>query len=118
MPGQAIAVAINNARLHGVDKIIEFIQGDMLKPIEDKDIDLIVSNPPYVPSDELNEITNLTHQVCKIGSSEVERIGLKFEPRLALDGGDDGQKYINQLLMTDVPVIYEGAQGEIKKGPG
>ncbi len=113
----ALKVARKNAKLHRVDSMIEFIEGDMLKALKGRNIDLIVSNPPYVPSGELSEVTNFTHQACKVGLGEIERMGLKFEPQAALDGGDDGLKFINQLLMADVPVIYEGIGGEIKHGP-
>ena len=63
---KAIQIAEENAKLHRVD--IDFRQGDILEPIKDeKDISVIISNPPYIRSkDTVAEQT------------------LKYEPHLAL----------------------------------
>lgn len=102
----ALAVAIKNARRYGVEGQIEFLQGDMLEPIKNRKIDLIVSNPPYVPTGEFQP----QHTRGKI-----ETQGLNFEPRLALDGGEDGQRYIEQIAASGIPAIVEGTGGEILK---
>lgn len=91
----ALKIAKKNAARHGVADRIEFLQGDMLEPIKNKKSDLIVSNPPYVPSAEIN----------------------KFEPRLALDGGPDGQRFVEQLAASGVPTILETINGEIISFP-
>lgn len=97
----ALKVARKNAEMHGVNDQIEFVEGDMLRPLEDKDIDLIVSNPPYVPRDELN------------WPPTMDTVSLGFEPKVALSGGADGQKFVRQLEDFDGPVIYEGIYGDI-----
>lgn len=97
----ALEIAEQNAVRHGVRHKIAFQQGPMLEPLRDIATDLIVSNPPYVPSAELQKLTSR------------ETIGLQFEPRIALDGGTDGLAYIKQLTTTDLPLIYEGLQGGI-----
>lgn len=55
---------------------IKFIQSDMFKNIEGK-FDIIVSNPPYIKTDEI-----------KLLEADV-----RSEPKLALDGGKDGLKF-------------------------
>jgi release factor glutamine methyltransferase len=72
----AIEVARINCRRHGVIDRVCLLQGDMLDPIP-QSVDLIIANLPYVRNSELT--------------------GLRFEPRLALDGGGDGMKKIRQL---------------------
>ncbi|BBI36243.1 peptide chain release factor N(5)-glutamine methyltransferase [Cohnella abietis] len=79
---EALAVAGRNAGLNGVEERIEFVQGDLLQPFIARDelddpkiIDILVSNPPYIPS---SDIPHLQREVKD------------HEPLLALDGGEDG----------------------------
>jgi release factor glutamine methyltransferase len=101
---EALVVAQVNAARYQVTDNIEFLRGDMLQPILDKKIDLIVSNPPYVPTADLT-----TQQ-----TSSEDKIGLRFEPRSALDGGKDGLEVVNELIKTATPLIYESLDGEIR----
>lgn len=80
----AIAVAAKNAGNLGVQERIEFIEGNLLQPLLSKSVkvDLIVANPPYIPTTELKKL-----QV------EVQR-----EPVLALDGGVDGLAPYRSLI--------------------
>lgn len=98
----ALEVAKENAKIHGVLDRIEFIEGDMLTPFQTRVIDLIVSNPPYVPSGELQ----------KAGDT-IETRGLLFEPSLALDGGIDGQVFVQQIQASGIPAIVETTGGRI-----
>ncbi len=79
----ALALARQNARRHNVTDRIAFLRGSLLQPL-DQAVDLIVSNPPYVSRSELQEV-----------SPEISQ----YEPRLALDGGEDGLTVIGQLLL-------------------
>lgn len=88
----ALKVAKKNAEVHGVADKIEFIQGDMLEALENRRVDFIVSNPPYLPIEEV----------------------LPFEPALALDGGMDGQKFIRQIKASGIPAVVEGTGGRIQ----
>lgn len=82
-PG-GLEVARSNALKHGVEGLIEFLQGDLFAALPaDSRFDIIASNPPYVPS---GEIDGLDAEVAK------------HEPRLALDGGPSGFDAIDRLI--------------------
>lgn len=82
---EALAVARQNARQLGLANI-EFVQGDWLEPIAEREFDLVVSNPPYVPG----------------GDPDLQR--LRHEPLLALASGDDGLDAI-RLIATAAPQV-------------
>lgn len=118
---EALAVARRNAVRHGVADEIEFLRGDMLAPLAGRQLDLIVSNPPYVPTCELAALWPArSHTSYKSSSplnsplsSRKEKLGLAFEPRRALDGGRDGQRYIKIIKTAGCPAVMEGTRGQI-----
>jgi release factor glutamine methyltransferase len=72
----ALALAKQNAEANQVSERIEFLQGDGLAALPpERQFDLIVSNPPYIASAEIETL-----------EPEVR----DFDPRAALDGGADG----------------------------
>lgn len=72
----ALSRARGNAAAHGVSARVAFYQGDLLEPFMNGPIiDVLVSNPPYIPSGDVPEL---------------QREVKDYEPRLALDGGEDG----------------------------
>ena len=83
----ALAVAERNARQHGVDQRLELLESDLFTAASGRQFDLIVSNPPYVP---LNDLETLQAEV---------RL---FEPQLALTDGGDGLSIIRRLI-RDAP---------------
>ena len=97
----ALAVAKKNADLYGLPNRIDFRLGDMLSPLRGKKIDLLVSNPPYVPTAELDK------------RATIETAGLQFEPRAALDGGPDGLAFVSQIKKAGMPAVIETVGGEI-----
>ena len=75
----ALALARRNARDHGVE--IAFVLSDWFDALGPEQFDLIVSNPPYVAA----------------GDAHLERGDVRFEPRLALVGGEDGLDCIRKI---------------------
>ena len=81
---KAIDVAKANARSHGVDDRIRFAVGDLLTPLDETPrLDLVLSNPPYVSTAEMADL-----------SPEVAG----FEPHLALEAGPQGTEIIQRLI--------------------
>ena len=80
----ALNVSKQNAQKHGVDKNITFIESSYFDNVEGN-IDMIVSNPPYIANNE------------SLG------IGLSYEPSLALYGGSRG----NEMLCHIVDLFQE-----------
>ena len=76
--GEALEYAKKNAAYHGIgDNRIQFVQTDILDYIPVAIPDIIVSNPPYIKTADISEL-----------SPEV-----KHEPHIALDGGHDGLEF-------------------------
>jgi release factor glutamine methyltransferase len=99
----ALATARQNAIKHAVSDRIEFRQGNLLEPLKNVQIDLIVSNPPYIPSNELQQPPAPT------------TAGLRFEPSIALDGGPDGTHFLKKLRYSGIPAVLEGVNGQIER---
>lgn len=78
----ALAVARANAERNGVTHV-EFLEGDLLAPLGDRRPDLVLSNPPYIPTAEVDALMPDVRD---------------YEPRLALDGGPDGLDAIRRLI--------------------
>jgi len=77
---QALNVAKENAKLNGV--VAEFERSDLFEAVTDT-FDVIVSNPPYIPTDI---ITTLMPEVAE------------FEPFDALDGKEDGLHFYRKII--------------------
>ena len=87
---KALAVARHNAQRHGVEGDITFSQGNWFQAIQEdrrSGFDLIVSNPPYVSSQDVETL-----------SLEISQ----YEPPQALDGGPDGLDAI-ELIIEKAP---------------
>ncbi len=83
---KALTIARRNAKRLGVGERIGFLKGDLFKPLKKHSVgkvDMIVSNPPYVASGELQTL-----------APEVK----DHEPRIALDGGSDGLDLCKRIL--------------------
>jgi len=89
---EAADVARSNVRLHRLEDRVSIVHGNMLSDVEPGSADVIVSNPPYIPSDELELL-----------QPEVRN----YEPHYALDGGKDGFQFHKALI--------EGAKKALKQ---
>ena len=78
---KAIELAKENAALNGAE--IEFVTGDLFAPVENKKFDVILTNPPYIKSAGIETL-----------QTEVK----DFEPKLALDGGEDGLDFYKRIF--------------------
>jgi release factor glutamine methyltransferase len=91
LSAQALAVAAENARcLHAP---VAFMRGDLLSAVANKSMDLIVSNPPYVPRTD------------KVG---LQREVRDWEPELALYGGESGLEVYARLADDAARVLRPG----------
>jgi release factor glutamine methyltransferase len=80
---QAIKWAKKNIARHLAGQPVRLFQSDLFPKESDMVFDLIVANPPYIPSGDIDELM-----------PEVSR----FEPRVALDGGPDGLQVFRSLI--------------------
>lgn len=76
-----------NAELLGLTKQIRLFLGDLLAPLPLERYDMIISNPPYIPSAEIAGLASDVRQ----------------EPLIALDGGSDGLHFYRRLLREAIP---------------
>ncbi len=88
--GEALQVARLNAVSNGVCDRIEFVESDLFSKFKCK-FDIIVSNPPYIAR---REFRHLQKEVL-------------MEPRMALDGGDDGLDFYRRIA-EEAPAHLKG----------
>ncbi len=102
---KAIEIAKTNAEKHGVLSKINFLQGSLFEPIENigikGKIDILVSNPPYIPS---KDIENLQVEVSK------------YEPKIALDGGEDGLDFYRKIIYHSRNYLKKGGYIALEVG--
>lgn len=96
----ALEVARANALKHGAE--ITFLEGDLFAEAEGV-FDLIVVNPPYIPTAELPTL-----------ASEVK----DHEPLLALDGGEDGLDFYRRIAAAYDGYLAEGGALMLEVGAG
>lgn len=103
---QALQVAENNAKK--LDAKLEFIASDLFNSLKkSKKYDIIVSNPPYIKSGDIEKL-----------DIEVK----KYDPRLALDGGEDGLDFYREIIKGSTKklnkrgyLFFELGNGQRKK---
>ena len=100
----ALEVARANAAKHDVADRVRFFNGDLLEalPAGSKPVHLIVSNPPYIGREEINT---------------VEETVLKYEPEMALFGGEQGTEIIQRLVDQSVDMLLPGGQLIFENSP-
>lgn len=89
---EALVTARKNASNNEAD--IEFVSGDMLKPLIERNVklDVLISNPPYIPQEEV-----------------MEKSVIDYEPHVALFGGEDGLKFYREIFRDCRSVLKEKA---------
>lgn len=87
LSADALAVSAENSRRLNLE--VGLHQGDLLEGFTHSSFDLIVCNPPYIPSVD-----------CEVLQPEV-----LFEPRMALDGGSDGLDFYRRLVVSAASVL-------------
>ncbi len=94
---EALVLAKENARAAGMRQRIHFVNGDLFSPFhppkERAPFDLIVSNPPYIIRRKIDTL-----------AKEVK----DHEPRVALDGGEDGLAFYRRIIPEADIYLREG----------
>ncbi|MCJ8012811.1 peptide chain release factor N(5)-glutamine methyltransferase [Paenibacillus sp. KQZ6P-2] len=85
----ALQIAARNAAANGAQ--VAFKEGNLLEPFAGERLDIIVSNPPYIPA---ADIAGLQREVRD------------HEPRTALDGGTDGLAPY-RIMMEQLPLLQD-----------
>jgi len=84
-------VAQNNVRAHKLQERVQLLQSDLWENVTGT-FDLIISNPPYIPSADIGMLTR----------------EVRCEPKLALDGGVDGYDVIRPLCQAADSYLSKG----------
>lgn len=101
----ALSVARENSRRHGVEEQISFIQADLFSAFRgDRRFSLIVSNPPYVKYSDI--------------ISTVEPEVSRYEPLIALNGGATGLELIDRMTGCLADILDYGGDFFMEIGEG
>lgn len=103
----ALEVALRNVERAGAADRVTLLEGEMLQPLLGEGLacrlTAVVSNPPYIPS---GEIAGLQDEVRN------------FEPREALDGGEDGLECLRVLVQDGPGLLTSGGFMALEVGDG
>ncbi|WP_368658131.1 peptide chain release factor N(5)-glutamine methyltransferase [Metabacillus halosaccharovorans] len=97
---ESITVAKKNARNLGAD--VQWLHGDLLAPVNQK-IDILVSNPPYIPDWEIETLSPVVKD---------------HEPMRALAGGEDGLDFYRRLINDMQDLLNDKALIAFEIGAG
>ncbi len=99
---EALRVAQKNVGLHGVDRFVHLICADLVSSVMvSHGFDLVCANLPYIPEDEM-------------GSLPVSQ----REPRIALDGGEDGLQVVRRLVDALPSIMARQGRAILEIGAG
>ena len=88
----ALKIAKKNAITNEVENQITFINSNMFENLNNEKFDIIVSNPPYIKTEEIKEL-----------DAEVQK-----EPQIALDGGEDGLDFYRKIIKDGYQYLKYG----------
>ncbi len=97
----ALTLASENAKLNF--STVEFVESDMFSAFADRKFDLIISNPPYIKSEDVGGLQN-----------EVKN----YEPIIALDGGVDGLDFYKIIAKECKKYLNDGGTLLLECGIG
>ena len=98
----AIKIAIKNAKNNNVSKRIKFVNTS-ISNFNSFKFDLIVSNPPYIARHQLKNLDIFIK---------------KFEPKLALDGGNDGLDVMRKVIYKSRKILKNNGMLALEIGNG
>lgn len=90
---KALEVSEKNIRRHNLTERVKTVKLDILKEYPEGKYDVIISNPPYIESSVIQDLM-----------TEVR----DFEPRLALDGGEDGLTFYRRIADIAPQILNKG----------
>ncbi|MGH2499914.1 MAG: peptide chain release factor N(5)-glutamine methyltransferase, partial [Candidatus Limnocylindria bacterium] len=94
LSADALAVALENVRWHGVADRVELRRGDLLAPLTER-VDAVVANLPYLREDALQHLAG-------------ERTSLAFEPRVAVVAGPEPLALLRRCVAQLPRVLAPG----------
>jgi release factor glutamine methyltransferase len=89
----ALAVAARNRRRY--NSPVQFVEADLLDPVRPASIDLLISNPPYVPGGD---------------KANMQREVRDWEPHVALFAGDSGFEIYTRLIEAATVAVRPGGK--------
>lgn len=101
---EALLISRQNTRKNGLTNRVISMEVDVLQPPPASvwDFDLVVCNPPYIPSGDLSSLDR----------------SVQFEPKLALDGGEDGLAFYRSLTQSWISSLRIGGWLMVEVGIG
>jgi len=99
---QALSLAADNIALNGLKGKIRLVESDLFEGLKGQTFDIIISNPPYIPTHELKSL-----------QPEIQN----HEPANALDGGYDGMEIYRRLIPQSLDYLNPGGKLLLEIGP-
>ena len=97
------ALNISRENIENNNAQVELIRSNLFENLAGRKFDFIVSNPPYIKS---NEISSLDKEVKD------------YEPHLALDGGEDGLDFYREIIRQSPNFLNKGGKIFFEVGVG
>lgn len=100
---KALEIAKQNAKRLGLESRINFEKFDYFNDETEAKTSLIISNPPYIPTSDIDEL-----------DEEVK----KYDPFMALDGGEDGYVHYRRIAEITPLILEDGGYILLEGGIG